>query len=126
MNKSYKALLYSLIFMVVTYQPSAHALALHEMELKSKLNQQLNVIIPLSATDDELNTLNLIIERPEGIDLSTYWPEVQAKVVRNEKGNHYIVLTSEDVIREPVMGFVLDLNWSTGRILREYSLIIDI
>ena len=111
---------------IVVFHPIVHELAIAEIQLNSSLNQPLNAIIDLTARADELDSLNISIARlnAESAGLQS-WPGIKAKLVREEGGRIYINVTSDDVIREPVLNFLLELNWSQGRIQREYALLID-
>ena len=111
---------------IVVFHPIVHALAMAEIQLNSSLNQPLNAIIDLTARADELDGLNIAVTRlnAESTGLQ-HWPGIKAKLVREEGGRSYINVTSDDVIREPIISFLLELSWSQGRIQREYSLLID-
>ncbi len=111
---------------MVGFQPAVYALAMAEIQLNSSLNQPLNAIIDLTARADELDSLNITVTRvdAESVGLQ-HWPGIKAKLIRGKDGRSYINVTSDDVIREPIVNFLLELNWSQGRILREYSLLID-
>lgn len=111
---------------MILFHPVVHALAISELELKSALNQPLNAIINLTAKADELDSLKITVSRmKDDSGALQHWPSIKIKLIRKEGGKNYLSLTSDDVIREPVLNFLLDLDWSQGRILREYSLLID-
>jgi len=102
---------------------SALALAVSDIELASALNQKLNArIYLLSAGDDELNTLRVKLRQAETAgqrDVALVYTVVR------DGGRPSISITSTDVIREPILNLELELNWSSGHLLREYTLIID-
>ena len=111
---------------MILFHPVVHALAMSEIELKSSLNQPLNAIINLTAKADELDSLNISVSRmADKSGALQHWPSIKVRLIRKEGGKNYLSITSEDVIREPVLNFLLELDWSQGRILREYSLLID-
>ena len=102
---------------------SALALAVSDIELASALNQKLNArIYLLSAGDDELNTLRVKLRQAE--TAGQRYVALVYTVVR-DGGRPSISITSTDVIREPILNLELELNWSSGHLLREYTLIID-
>ena len=123
MNKILSAVVISILLMVV--HPAAHALALSDIQLNSSLNQPLDATVELrSATPQELDSLNLAVSRMQ--ETGAYkWPGVKVKLVRVEQGKSYLKLTSKETVREPVLNFLLELDWSTGRLKREYSLLIN-
>ncbi|MBI1733144.1 MAG: hypothetical protein HYR49_10335 [Gammaproteobacteria bacterium] len=102
---------------------AASALALSNLEVLSKLNQPLHARVRLvSISQAELDSLSV---RIEGIyEVSQPLAGLQQEVQQDETG-HFLVVRSREPIREPVLTLVLDLSWSTGRLNREYHLIID-
>jgi len=123
-----RILLSAFILFFAGFQPLAYALALGELELKSYLNQPLNVVIPLEfSKESELDELHLSIERPD--DLASglqYLQNLKVEIVENDGNQPYLKITSRDNVHEPTLNFVLDMRWSTGRIQRNYSLLLDI
>ena len=110
---------------------NAVALGLGEIELKSSLNQPLNAEVELlSASDAELDELRVSIGSPEafanaGIDRPLFLRKLKFDVMRNAEGNPVVRVTSRDVVREPFLDFLLELSWSKGRLLREYTVLVD-
>lgn len=102
------------------------ALGLGEMTLKSALNQPLNAEIQLVDAGDltqweikpSLASAN-DFERA-GVDRYYFLTKIQFKV----EGNRVLV-TSKDVINEPFLNFLVELNWPAGRVLREYTVLLD-
>jgi len=101
---------------VTLSSPTIWALSISEVELKSGLNQILDArVLLLSVDKDELGSLQVkIIDNPN----------LQEELKENENG-HYISITSREVIKEPVLNFSLDVSWSKGHMIRDYSLLID-
>ena len=120
---AYVAVLLSLLLPLT----NVWALALTEARLHSSLNQVLDATIELrSATAAELDSLNVYISRIDGgTPTRGTWPGVKAELVRLEKGNSYLKITSKENVREPVLNFIVELTWSTGRIQREYTLLLN-
>lgn len=113
-----------IILVVAAPSPQTQALAISDVELKSYLNQPLEARITLlNANLDELNSLKINIDMIEDIS-NRQQINLMYEIKQNENG-HYISITSEDVIREPVLNFSLELNWSEGHLIREYSILID-
>jgi pilus assembly protein FimV len=109
------------------FHPAVQALAMAEIQINSSLNQPLDAVIDLSAEEDELLSLQMSVSRLEALSAGIQrWPGLKIKLIREENGRNYIKITSKEVIREPILGFVLELDWSKGRIRREYSLLMDL
>lgn len=125
MNK--KILLTAIFLLFAGFQSAVQALALGELELKSYLNQPLNVVIPLVfSKESELIELKLSIigsdEQSPGLQT---WHKLKVEIVENEGNQPYLKISSIDTLREPVLSFVLDMRWPSGHIQRNYSLLLD-
>ncbi len=105
------------------YAVSGYSLALSEAELKSQLNQQLDVRIGL-LTDQpaELDDLKVSLSYTSKNNVSRY--QLKYELIKSDEGN-YLKITTHDVIREPIIEFTLDIGWSDGHVVREYSFLID-
>ena len=107
------------------------ALGLGDIELKSALNQPLSAEVELlSASDAELQELKVNVAPPEvfekaGIDRPLFLSRLKFNVTRNDSGKPVVLITSREVIREPFLDFLLEISWSKGRLLREYTVLVD-
>ena len=111
-------MLLTLLVVLVTSLPTPRSLAmsLADVELKSALNQTLDARVALLALNqDELGSLQVRINNNENLKYE----------IKESEHGHYISITSKDVIKEPVLKFSLEVNWSKGHMIREYSLLID-
>lgn len=110
---------------------SALALGLGDIRLNSFLNQRLDAEIELvSAAADELESLEIrLAERSAferyGLERDPFLGNLQFRVVRRPNGTAYISVTSSEPVREPFLTFLVEADWSSGRLLREYTLLID-
>jgi len=108
----------------------AHALAVGSIEGKSYLNQPLEARIPLTAvTAAELKSLRVNLAPSEiyqraGIDLGPEQAGLQFQLVTGE-GAPYVRVTSRDSIRDPFLTFLVEISWAEGRLVREYTLLLD-
>ena len=105
------------------FMASVQALALSEVQLKSHLNQRLDVRIELiSNGQNELDDLKVtLIPSTEG---NATRHQLKYELLRSESGN-FLKITSKDAIREPIVSFQLDISWSSGHLVRDYSLLIN-
>ena len=102
---------------------TAYGLAISDVDLQSKLNQPLNARIRLiSLSQAELDSLTVTVKAEGEEDQPA--GGLQEAVEQDENG-HYLVITTKEPVREPVMSLVLELKWSTGHLTRQYDLIID-
>ncbi len=105
------------------YTVIAHSLALSEAELKSHLNQLLDVSIELKTDNPaEIDELKIELRHPLANYASGY--HLKYKVLKSD-GVYILNITSKDVIREPIVEFILDIGWSGGHVIKEYSFLID-
>jgi pilus assembly protein FimV len=107
------------------------ALGLGNIELRSNLNQPFDARIRLlSPTADEIASLNVGLADAEaferaGIDRPFVLSQLHFEIVTNDRGPDYIHVTSKGPIREPFLDFLVEANWSNGRLYREYTVLLD-
>ncbi len=110
---------------------NAAALGLGDIELKSALNQPLVAEIELlSATPAELEELKVSLAAADafakaGIDRPLFLTKFRFNVTRNPDGQPVVMITSRKPVREPFLDFLLEVSWSRGRLLREYTVLVD-
>lgn len=107
------------------------ALGLGALESESALNQPLQARIPLqSASAQEIETLEVQLASQEafervGLDRPFSLSDLEFDVVTDGPDAPYIEVTTSDSVREPFLAFLIELDWSGGRLLREYTLLLD-
>jgi pilus assembly protein FimV len=108
------------------------ALGLGDIKLESALGEPLRAEIELlSATPAELDALSIDLASADtfaryGLDRPYYLQEIEFEVVRSgrEDGNAVRVRTRAPMA-EPFLTFLVEANWSSGRLLREYTVLLD-
>jgi pilus assembly protein FimV len=109
----------------------AWALGLGNIELKSALNQPFDAEIEVvSATPDELQGLRVQLAPPEmfdryGLDRPSFLQELQFRVATDRGGRGTIRVTSQQSIAEPFVTLLVEATWPRGRVLREYTVLLD-
>jgi len=110
---------------------AAFGLGLGEIRLNSALNQPLSAEIDLvAATPEELNALEAHLASPEvftryGLDRPAFLSSLEFNVGRGRDGRAVLLVRSRDAISEPFVSFLVDVNWPRGRLLREYTVLLD-
>ncbi len=111
---------------------SAFALGLGQIEVKSSLNQPLVAEIPLlSVTPAEANQLAVRLASAEafaraGLDRPHLLnANLDFEIKRSAGGRTVIVVTTPTQVREPFLSFLLEVEWGNGKMLREYSVLLD-
>jgi pilus assembly protein FimV len=114
----------ALCLMIACAITPARALTLNEIELNSFLNQILDARIGLTEIKSgEIDGLNLrIIESTNATGQLSSMLKLEVK--EDGKGR-YIHVTSQENIREPILSFSVELSWSEGRLIRDYSVLMD-
>jgi pilus assembly protein FimV len=110
---------------------SAAALGLGRLQVQSALGEALKAEIDVtSLTPEEASTLRIRIAPPEsyraaGIDYNTVLQNAQTVLQRRPDGRSVLRITSDRAVQEPFVDVILEVSWSTGRLVREYTLLFD-
>lgn len=116
--------------MLAAVPVTVFAMGLGEIRLESALNQNLDARIELvSPTLNELDTLEVrLADRAAyeryGLERSAVLQTLRFKVVR-EGDRAYVHITSTELVREPFLTFLVEADWAQGRLLREYTVLLD-
>lgn len=109
----------------------AWAIGLGDIKLESVLNEPLRAeIVLLSANPDELSDLTVALASVEtfaryGIDRPFYLQGIEFNVVNGGAGGSVVQIRSRSPITEPFLTFLVEATWSSGRLLREYTVLLD-
>lgn len=109
----------------------ANALGLGEIQVNSSLNEPLDADIRLVEVRD-LSPLQIQPRMADidefslaGISKASFLTNVSFDVRVNPDGTGVIHMTSSSPIREPFLNFLVEVNWPSGRLVREYTLLLD-
>lgn len=109
----------------------AHALGLGDIRPGSGLNQPLNAEIQLVAlrgvAPEEIRATIASADEFDraGIERVYALNDLKLVVQGTADGEAVIKLRTNDAVREPFLNFIVELNWPNGRLLREYTLLLD-
>ena len=110
---------------------NAFALGLGTIQVKSGLNQPLNAEIPvISDSPAEANAITVGLATTEdfqrvGLNRTRVSVPIDFAVGSNGRGQTVIKLTTKDAVREPFLDFLVEVNWPKGKLLREYTVLLD-
>src|SRR5271156_4670224 len=110
---------------------SSFALGLGEIHLNSALNEPMNAEIDLiAATPEELTALRATLAGRDsftryGIDRPPFLSTLTFKVGKSKDGRDVLLVHSTDAIPEPFVTFLVEVNWDRGRLMREYTVLLD-
>ena len=109
----------------------AQALQLGEMTLKSKLNQPLSVEIELldvggltaSEITPSLASSQAFVDA--GVDRQAFLNDLTFTPVINPSGRSVVRVTSSRPLPDSYVRFLLQVQWPSGRLMRDYSVLLD-
>ena len=108
----------------------AYALGLGEIHVNSKLNQQLDARIDLLSTSPEDAEVLIVklASREEfikaGLDRPHELNDLKFRTLV-EEGRVYVTVASPKPVREPSLSFLVEVDWPTGHLIREYTVLLE-
>ena len=121
----------SLLAGLVTLPGVTFALGLGTLTLQSGLGQPLSARIELTAAQkEELDTLTAKIASPSVYrDNNVQYPSAIARarvsVEQGANGVPYLKVTTQQGVNEPYLDLLVEVNWATGRVTRDYTFLLD-
>lgn len=109
----------------------AWSLGLGRLQVQSALGEALRAEIDVtSLTPEEATNLQVRVAPPDsyrtaGVDYNPVLPGTRAELLRRADGRPFLRLTSDRGVQEPFVDVILEITWSTGRLVREYTLLFD-
>ncbi|WP_082849827.1 FimV family protein [Halioglobus sp. HI00S01] len=109
----------------------SYAVGLGDLTLESFLNEPLKAQVEVLNTDG-LNEDQIRIRLATredfdrmGVERAYFLTGIEFDVQFNARGEAVILLSSEDPVLEPYLDFIVEARWPTGRLLREYTVLVD-
>ena len=109
----------------------AQALGLGELTLKSSLNQPLVAEIELLDVKD-LTAAEVVPSlapaeefAKAGVDRQAFLNDLRFTPILNPGGKSVLRVTSSQPLSEPMVKFLVQVMWPNGRLLRDYSVLLD-
>jgi len=110
---------------------SVYGIGLGDIKAYSALNQNFKGEIQLlSVPRGELDAIRVKLASREafarvGSEYSFALTQMKFEPFRHKDGSAIIKVTSSNVIREPFLDFLVEVNWPNGRLVREYTVLLD-
>ncbi|HZX78894.1 FimV/HubP family polar landmark protein [Lysobacter sp.] len=111
---------------------AASALGLGQIEVKSRLGQPFLAEIPIVTSDPaELENLQAELASPLVFARVGLQPpmgvvaQLQFTSALDAAGNPVIRVTSQEPVNEPLLTFLVSVDWGQGRLVREYAALVD-
>lgn len=114
----------------LTFVPAlAEAAGLGKITVYSALGQPLRAEVPVSAATEEILGMTARLApvdsfRESGVEFSPTLLHLQF-TTEKRPGGAVIKITSDKPINDPFLDFLLELNWPSGRLVREYTFLLD-
>ncbi|MBA4262028.1 MAG: fimbrial protein FimV [Comamonadaceae bacterium] len=115
----------------LTLHSEAQALALGRIVVQSALGEPLRAEIEVpEITAEEASSLRVGLASAEafraaGMEINPALGDLQVSLQRRANGAQYLRLSSTRPVNEPFMDMILEVNWASGRIVRDYTLLFD-
>ncbi len=110
----------------------ALGLGLGEIKLKSTLNEPLEAEIKLLQVRD-LDDDDIFISLASkddfarvGVDRTFFLQELRFQVITTGPNAPMVRVTTRNPVKEPYLNFLVETQWPSGRLLREYTLLMDL
>ena len=109
----------------------ANALALGRITALSSLGEPLVAGIEVPDINaEEATSLKATLASPDafkaaGMEYNPALANAQITLNKRANGSSYLLVRSDKVVTDPFLNLVVNANWSTGRIVRNYTLLLD-
>ena len=109
----------------------ANALALGRITALSSLGEPLVAGIEVPDINaEEATSLKATLASPEafraaGMEYNPALANAQITLNKRANGSSYLLVRSDKVVTDPFLNLVINANWSNGRIVRNYTLLLD-
>ncbi|MDP2752123.1 MAG: FimV/HubP family polar landmark protein [Rhodocyclaceae bacterium] len=122
--------LMTVVFCLTMIAVGAQAAGLGRLTVLSSLGKPLQAELEISATAEELLSLSAQIASPEvfaqkGLERSAGVASIQFSLEKRKDGTPFLRAVSDQPIQSPSVSLLVELNWAAGRVLREYTFLLD-
>lgn len=110
---------------------AGYPLGLGKLKVHSALNEPLNAEIDItSISDNELKGLNVSVApradfEAAGVDRLPFLGQLKFTVAKRPDGRYHLLLKTDTAVEEPFLHLLLQVEWAGGRLVREYTALID-
>lgn len=132
MNKSGKQSLFkaSLLAVLLATSMGVSAAGLGKLTVYSAIGQPLNAEVAITAAPEEFGALSAKLAsheafRDAGIDFIPALTGLRFDIVKLPNTGPVLRLSTDRPLNEPFLHFLVELNWTSGRMVREYTFLLD-
>jgi pilus assembly protein FimV len=122
---------YTLVASALALPAPAYSLALGKLTVNSALGEPLSAQIELAAvTREELESLtakvaDATLYRQNNLGYQSVLARARIAVERTPDGRAILKVTSPTPVNEPYLDLLVEVNWATGRVVRDYTFLLD-
>src|SRR5689334_24909054 len=115
----------------MAYATPSMGLGLGRLTVQSALGQPLSAQIELtSAAKEELDSIAARVADPSlyrqnNLSYQGVLSRARVTVERNQNGQAFLRVVTTAPVNEPYLDLMLEMNWSAGRVVREYTFLLD-
>ena len=120
-----------LFLFVLTSSFAVHATGLGNLTLNSYLGQPFKAEIDIvSVKKEDIPSLSVKLAsretfRQSNVDYAPFLFTFRISIENRANGQPYVKITSPQRVVEPFLSMLIELNWSSGRLIREYTVLLD-
>lgn len=109
----------------------AAALALGRLNVQSALGEPLRAeievtqIAPAEADGLKVNIAPAEAFNAAGVPYSSVLADIRTSLQRRADGRYVVRLTSNRMLSEPFIDLLVEANWNSGRVVRDYTVLLD-
>src|SRR5512137_2763774 len=121
----------SVAFGLAIASPYADAAGLGRLTVQSGLGQPLKAELEVTAVGrDEMPTLQVRLAplsafRAANLEFNPALSNLRFALEKRADGTHFVRIASPQPVNEPYIDLMVELTWSTGRVIREYTVLLD-
>lgn len=107
-----------------------HAAGLGKLTVLSPLGQPLRAELEITATREELSSLSARLAPAEafkqaGIEYVSAMAGVRFILDKRPGGQAFLRVLTDRPVNEPFLDLLVELNWASGKLVREYTFLLD-
>lgn len=108
----------------------AYAAGLGKMTVLSPLGQALRAELDITAAREELSSMTARVASPEafrqaGLEYVPALAAIRCTIDKRPDGQPYVRVSTDRPVNDPFLAVLVELTWSSGRMVREYTLLLD-
>ncbi|MFT5484041.1 MAG: pilus assembly protein FimV [Halieaceae bacterium] len=117
--------------LALVFSSAVGAVGLGDLSLKSYLNETLDAEVELLSLGKlGREQLHVLLASQDdfdraGVPRDYYLQSLNFEVEVDDAGTGVILVTTDNKINEPYLNFLIEVRWPTGRLLREYTILLD-